>query len=195
MNCWLENQLVGLGFFRIAGHLNNHPWKDEIVSLDQKEEDQFGFFSMFWFQVTKPSPNLKVGKIETLKLKKENGVKTSRPPFQRIIQRGFSKVSQWTNKLLDEPFEWLYQRWFWKDSQWMNKLLDDANAMEVYPILVCDTSFGCNGNLWNLGQSLSLDECKWMWWNVMQVSPILCYNRFFFVVIFIQLLIYFLDEI
>jgi hypothetical protein len=75
------------------------------VSLDQKEEDQFGFFSMFWFQVTKPSPNLKVGKIETLKLKKENGVKTSRPPFQRIIQRGFSKVSQWTNKLLDEPFE------------------------------------------------------------------------------------------
>jgi len=37
---------------------------------------------------------------------------------------------------------------------------------------VCNTSFGCNGILWNLGQSLSLDECKWMWWNVMQVSPI-----------------------
>jgi hypothetical protein len=42
----LENQLVGLGFFKIAGHPNNHPWKDGIVSLDQKEEDQFGFFSI-----------------------------------------------------------------------------------------------------------------------------------------------------
>jgi hypothetical protein len=77
MKCWLENQLVGLGFFKIAGHPNNHPWKDGIVSLDQKEEDQFGFFSvhppppMFWSQVTKPSPNLKEGKIEPWNWKKK----------------------------------------------------------------------------------------------------------------------------
>jgi hypothetical protein len=37
---------------------------------------------------------------------------------------------------------------------------------------VCDTSFGGNRNLWDLGQLSSLGECKWMWWNVMQVSPI-----------------------
>lgn len=114
MKCWLENQLVGSGFFKIAGHPNNHPWKDGIVSLDQKEEDRIGFFS-----VHPPPPIVLVPSHKAitkserrqnwnLKLKKTNGVKMSIPPFQRIIQR-----------------------WFLKDSQWMNKLLDDANAMEV----------------------------------------------------------------
>lgn len=96
MKCWLENQLVGSGFFKIAGHPNNHPLKDGIVSLDQKEEDRIGFFSvhpappMFWSQVTKPSPNLKEGTIETWNWK--NKIKSR---CQYLLSKGLYKDGFW----------------------------------------------------------------------------------------------------
>jgi hypothetical protein len=68
--------------------------------LDQKEEDQNWILlpppppQMFWSQVTKPSPNLKEGKIETLKLekrKRSQDVKTSFPKdYTKMVFEGLT---------------------------------------------------------------------------------------------------------
>jgi hypothetical protein len=69
----------------------------ELCLWTKRKKTKIGFFSrplppsptMFWSQVTKPSPNLKEGKIETLKLKK---IKWSQD-FKTSFPKDYTKMA------------------------------------------------------------------------------------------------------